>query len=158
MFEHTRGVSRADTLPGTKLAGRIPRICRATRIIPDTRTCDRENCNCGPTPNQITASLLHYVKILYVPLDFRFPQTTLVSRYHQHRISLILPPKQVCLGFPSFSKGLQASDIISEKRTRISSANLRAVLCLRSWRLVSEEDEGDEYEMQDGEYVLVEKS
>ena len=51
-----------------------------------------------------------------------------------------------------------AGNLISEKRTRISSANVRAVLCLRSWGLVSEEDEGDEYEMQDGEYVLVEKS
>ena len=73
-------------------------------------------------------------------LDFLKPVTTLDSRYHQHHTSLIMPPKQVSLGFPSSSKGLQASNIISplpssasintspSKRNRSSTTNAKDVL------------------------------
>jgi hypothetical protein len=57
---------------------------------------------------------------------------------------------------PSERVSSQAGNLVSKKRTRINSANVRYVLCLRAWGLLAE-DEDDEPE-EEGVLVMDEEN
>jgi hypothetical protein len=47
----------------------------------------------------------------------------------------------------------QAGNLVSKKRTRINSTNIRYVLCLRAWGLLAKDDDDDETE-EEGVLVI----
>jgi hypothetical protein len=49
-----------------------------------------------------------------------------------------------------------AGNLVSKKRTRISSENVRYVLCLRSWGILKDDDDEEEIRITaDGKIVVV---
>lgn len=49
-----------------------------------------------------------------------------------------------------------AGNLISKKRTRISSENVRYVLCLRSWGVIADDDDEEEIQIDEDGLINVE--
>jgi len=78
---------------------------------------------------------------------FDFPIITQMARDYHAIPATSAPSERV------FS---MAGNLISKKRTRISSENVRYVLCLRSWGLLEDDDDEDEIIIsEDGKIVQV---